>query len=199
MKVPTAVLLALLLCQQPGRGQVQGEEEEDDDADFGLDGYDDDDEEEEEEASVTAGGRGRGARLPRPEGSGTVCAPLSAGLAGGWHRGTVCHLACRGRGRKSPGPRHTRHLSPGWDPPPPSRVGSLESEPLRGGEAVGAGGAERARWRPSTGRLAQRPRAQRRGAEGVRGGSCRAGSQRGESWQQRGLQGEARGVGRGPA
>ncbi|VFV25519.1 glycosylphosphatidylinositol-anchored high density [Lynx pardinus] len=59
MKVPTAVLLALLLCQQPGRGQVQGEEEEDDDADFGLDGYDDDDEEEEEEASVTAGGRGR--------------------------------------------------------------------------------------------------------------------------------------------
>nr|XP_060484874.1 glycosylphosphatidylinositol-anchored high density lipoprotein-binding protein 1 [Panthera onca] len=98
MKMPTAVLLALLLCQQPGRGQVQGEEEEDDDADIGLDGYDDDDEEEEEEASVTAGGRGRGARLPRPEGAGTVCAPLSAGLAGGWHRGTVCHLAFRGRG-----------------------------------------------------------------------------------------------------
>ena len=120
----------------PGRGQVQGEEEEDNDTDFGLDGYDDDDEEEEEEASVTTGGRGRGACLPRPEGTGTVCAPLSAGLAGGWHRGTVCHLACRGRGRKSPGPRHTRHLSPGWDPPPPSRVGSLESEPLRGGEGA---------------------------------------------------------------
>ncbi|XP_034519385.1 glycosylphosphatidylinositol-anchored high density lipoprotein-binding protein 1 isoform X1 [Ailuropoda melanoleuca] len=57
MKAFVALLLALLLCGQPGTGRAQHEEE--DDVDFGLDGYDDDDEEEEEEASVTAGGRGR--------------------------------------------------------------------------------------------------------------------------------------------
>ncbi|XP_044236181.1 glycosylphosphatidylinositol-anchored high density lipoprotein-binding protein 1 isoform X1 [Ursus arctos] len=57
MKALAALLLALLLCGQPGTGRAQDEEE--DDVDFGLDGYDDDDEEEEEEASVTAGGRGR--------------------------------------------------------------------------------------------------------------------------------------------
>ncbi|XP_034519386.1 glycosylphosphatidylinositol-anchored high density lipoprotein-binding protein 1 isoform X2 [Ailuropoda melanoleuca] len=69
MKAFVALLLALLLCGQPGTGRAQHEEE--DDVDFGLDGYDDDDEEEEEEASVTAGGRGRGDRSPPPEDAGT--------------------------------------------------------------------------------------------------------------------------------
>nr|XP_035961646.1 glycosylphosphatidylinositol-anchored high density lipoprotein-binding protein 1 isoform X1 [Halichoerus grypus] len=58
MKAPAALLLALLLCGQPGTRQAQDEEEEDD-VDFGPEGYDDDDD-EEEEASVAAGGKGRG-------------------------------------------------------------------------------------------------------------------------------------------
>ncbi|XP_004779549.1 glycosylphosphatidylinositol-anchored high density lipoprotein-binding protein 1 isoform X2 [Mustela putorius furo] len=56
MKVLLALLLALLLCGQPGTGRAQ--EEEEDDQDIGQDGYDDE-EEDEEEASVAAGGGDR--------------------------------------------------------------------------------------------------------------------------------------------
>uniref|UniRef100_A0A8C8YDJ3 Glycosylphosphatidylinositol anchored high density lipoprotein binding protein 1 n=1 Tax=Prolemur simus TaxID=1328070 RepID=A0A8C8YDJ3_PROSS len=59
MKAFRAVLLTLLLCRQPGRGQPQ---EEDNDGDYGLDSYEkeDEDEEEEEDANTIPGGRGRG-------------------------------------------------------------------------------------------------------------------------------------------
>uniref|UniRef100_A0A8C0D9V9 Glycosylphosphatidylinositol anchored high density lipoprotein binding protein 1 n=1 Tax=Balaenoptera musculus TaxID=9771 RepID=A0A8C0D9V9_BALMU len=56
MKVLAAVLLALLLCGQQGRGRAQ--EVEDDDVDSGPEGYDDEDDEEDEEASVAAGSSG---------------------------------------------------------------------------------------------------------------------------------------------
>ncbi|XP_059024796.1 glycosylphosphatidylinositol-anchored high density lipoprotein-binding protein 1 isoform X2 [Mustela lutreola] len=56
MKVLSALLLALLLCGQPGTGRAQ--EDDDDDQDIGQDGYDDE-EEDEEEASVAAGGGDR--------------------------------------------------------------------------------------------------------------------------------------------
>ncbi|XP_027949288.1 glycosylphosphatidylinositol-anchored high density lipoprotein-binding protein 1 [Eumetopias jubatus] len=68
MKAPAALLLALLLCGQPGipawpgTGRAQDEEEEEH-ADVGPEGYDDDDDEEGQEASVAAGGKGRGDRL----------------------------------------------------------------------------------------------------------------------------------------
>ncbi|XP_069321691.1 glycosylphosphatidylinositol-anchored high density lipoprotein-binding protein 1 [Eulemur rufifrons] len=57
MKALRAVLLTLLLCRQPGRGQPQ----EEDDGDYGLDSYEkeDEDEEEEEDANTIPGGRGR--------------------------------------------------------------------------------------------------------------------------------------------
>ncbi|XP_062043913.1 glycosylphosphatidylinositol-anchored high density lipoprotein-binding protein 1 [Lepus europaeus] len=55
MKALGAVLLALLLCGQPGRARAQ--DEDDDDDDVGLDGYSDDDEEEEEEAQANTGSR----------------------------------------------------------------------------------------------------------------------------------------------
>ncbi|XP_058421023.1 glycosylphosphatidylinositol-anchored high density lipoprotein-binding protein 1 [Diceros bicornis minor] len=58
MKALTAVLFALLLCRQPGRGRAQ--DEEDEDSDFGPEGYEDDEDEEDEEASMTAESRGRG-------------------------------------------------------------------------------------------------------------------------------------------
>ncbi|XP_066120697.1 glycosylphosphatidylinositol-anchored high density lipoprotein-binding protein 1 isoform X1 [Saccopteryx bilineata] len=67
MKTLMALLLALLLCRQPGRGQVQDNQDNDDD--LGLeeeeeedDEYDKEDEEEEEdeEAGMTAGSRDRG-------------------------------------------------------------------------------------------------------------------------------------------
>ncbi|XP_047584616.1 glycosylphosphatidylinositol-anchored high density lipoprotein-binding protein 1 isoform X5 [Lutra lutra] len=57
MKALSALLLALLLCRQPGMGQAQDEEE--DDEDIGQDGYDDEEEDEEEEASMAAGGGDR--------------------------------------------------------------------------------------------------------------------------------------------
>ncbi|XP_024903346.1 glycosylphosphatidylinositol-anchored high density lipoprotein-binding protein 1 isoform X1 [Pteropus alecto] len=53
MKVLAALLLALLLCRQPGRGRAQ--DEEDDGEGVGMDSYDDD-EDEDREAGVTAGG-----------------------------------------------------------------------------------------------------------------------------------------------
>ncbi|XP_012781119.2 glycosylphosphatidylinositol-anchored high density lipoprotein-binding protein 1 [Ochotona princeps] len=57
MKVLGAVVLALLLCRQPGRGWAQEDKDNDDD-DVGLDGYDDE-EEEEEEATAAPGSRDR--------------------------------------------------------------------------------------------------------------------------------------------
>ncbi|XP_007999916.3 glycosylphosphatidylinositol-anchored high density lipoprotein-binding protein 1 isoform X2 [Chlorocebus sabaeus] len=62
MKVLRALLLALLLCGQPGRGQAQQEEEdEDEDEDHRPDNYDEEDEDEveEEETNRLPGGRGR--------------------------------------------------------------------------------------------------------------------------------------------
>uniref|UniRef100_F6T0H2 Glycosylphosphatidylinositol anchored high density lipoprotein binding protein 1 n=2 Tax=Equus TaxID=9789 RepID=F6T0H2_HORSE len=58
MKALTAVLLALLLCRQPGSGQVQ--DEEDEDTDLEVEDFEDneDEDEDEEEASMTAGSRG---------------------------------------------------------------------------------------------------------------------------------------------
>ncbi|XP_058132282.1 glycosylphosphatidylinositol-anchored high density lipoprotein-binding protein 1 [Dasypus novemcinctus] len=53
MKVLAAVLLALLLCGEPGTGQ-----EQDDDDDVALDDYDDDD--DDDEANGIAGAKGRG-------------------------------------------------------------------------------------------------------------------------------------------
>uniref|UniRef100_A0A5F7Z939 Glycosylphosphatidylinositol anchored high density lipoprotein binding protein 1 n=1 Tax=Macaca mulatta TaxID=9544 RepID=A0A5F7Z939_MACMU len=60
MKVLRALLLALLLCGQPGRGQAQ-QEEEDEDEDHRLDDDDEEDEDEveEEETNRLPGGRGR--------------------------------------------------------------------------------------------------------------------------------------------
>ncbi|XP_070078090.1 glycosylphosphatidylinositol-anchored high density lipoprotein-binding protein 1 isoform X2 [Equus caballus] len=60
MKALTAVLLALLLCRQPGSGQVQ--DEEDEDTDLEVEDFEDneDEDEDEEEASMTAGSRGTG-------------------------------------------------------------------------------------------------------------------------------------------
>ncbi|XP_023083924.1 glycosylphosphatidylinositol-anchored high density lipoprotein-binding protein 1 isoform X4 [Piliocolobus tephrosceles] len=60
MKVLRALLLALLLCGQPGRGQAQ-QEEEDEDEDHRPDDYDEEDEDEveEEETNRLPGGRGR--------------------------------------------------------------------------------------------------------------------------------------------
>ncbi|XP_023382943.1 glycosylphosphatidylinositol-anchored high density lipoprotein-binding protein 1-like, partial [Pteropus vampyrus] len=57
MKVLAALLLALLLCRQPGRGRAQ--DEEDDGEGVEMESYDDD-EDEDREAGVTAGGE-----LPR--------------------------------------------------------------------------------------------------------------------------------------
>ncbi|XP_063673513.1 glycosylphosphatidylinositol-anchored high density lipoprotein-binding protein 1 isoform X2 [Pan troglodytes] len=60
MKALGAVLLALLLCGRPGRGQTQQEEEEEDE-DHGPDDYDEEDEDEveEEETNRLPGGRSR--------------------------------------------------------------------------------------------------------------------------------------------
>ncbi|XP_021798404.1 glycosylphosphatidylinositol-anchored high density lipoprotein-binding protein 1 isoform X1 [Papio anubis] len=60
MKVLRALLLALLLCGQPGRGQAQ-QEEEDEDEDHKPDDDDEEDEDEveEEETNRLPGGRGR--------------------------------------------------------------------------------------------------------------------------------------------
>nr|XP_012316659.1 glycosylphosphatidylinositol-anchored high density lipoprotein-binding protein 1 isoform X1 [Aotus nancymaae] len=56
MKALGAVLLVLLLCGQPGRGQAEQEEEED----YRPDGYDEEDEDEvEEESNRLPGGRDR--------------------------------------------------------------------------------------------------------------------------------------------
>ncbi|XP_036879054.1 glycosylphosphatidylinositol-anchored high density lipoprotein-binding protein 1 isoform X2 [Manis javanica] len=61
MKALRTMLLALLLCRQPGRGQTQDEEE--DNVDSGLDDYDDEDEDDEEAEEDS---RGRGAHPPAP-------------------------------------------------------------------------------------------------------------------------------------
>ncbi|XP_078209125.1 glycosylphosphatidylinositol-anchored high density lipoprotein-binding protein 1 isoform X4 [Callithrix jacchus] len=59
MKVLGAVLLVLLLCRWPGRGQAEPEEEEEEE-DYRPDGYDEEDEDEvEEETDRLPGGRDR--------------------------------------------------------------------------------------------------------------------------------------------
>ncbi|XP_037588351.1 glycosylphosphatidylinositol-anchored high density lipoprotein-binding protein 1 isoform X2 [Cebus imitator] len=59
MKALGPVLLVLLLCGRPGRGQAQQKEEEEDD-DYRPDGYDEEDEDEvEEETNRLPGGRDR--------------------------------------------------------------------------------------------------------------------------------------------
>ncbi|XP_027992469.2 glycosylphosphatidylinositol-anchored high density lipoprotein-binding protein 1 [Eptesicus fuscus] len=73
MKALAAVLLALLLCQWPGRGQTQDGTE---DEDLGPEGYDDDDEEEDE--------------VEGPEDRGLRCYTCSS-----LHKGETCQQTLR--------------------------------------------------------------------------------------------------------
>ncbi|XP_073086320.1 glycosylphosphatidylinositol-anchored high density lipoprotein-binding protein 1 isoform X1 [Manis javanica] len=73
MKALRTMLLALLLCRQPGRGQTQDEEE--DNVDSGLDDYDDEDEDDEEAEEDS---RGRGAHPPAPGAATLLLLPVPA-------------------------------------------------------------------------------------------------------------------------